>query len=148
MALFRRKRRTIRRLLIVEDEPLVAFDNEHALSAAGYRVVATVDRGEAAMPWLTAEQIDAALLDVRIAGAVVGIALARIAVERHIPILFVTGDCPPEAKALAFGCIAKPYAAADLVAAIACLDSLLQGGQPDNPPLPLTLFREAVPSRA
>ncbi len=32
------------RVLIVEDEPLIAFDNEHALIQAGYIVVATVDR--------------------------------------------------------------------------------------------------------
>ena len=41
--LFERQSHTLRRLLIVEDEPLVAFDNEHVLTDAGYQVVATVD---------------------------------------------------------------------------------------------------------
>ncbi len=41
--LFGRRQRTIRRIVVVEDEPLVAFDNEHLLSEAGYEVVATVD---------------------------------------------------------------------------------------------------------
>ena len=34
--MFGRKKRQIERLLLVEDEPLVAFDNEHALSDAGF----------------------------------------------------------------------------------------------------------------
>ena len=33
--LFGRHERTIRRILVVEDEPLVAFDNEHLLKEAG-----------------------------------------------------------------------------------------------------------------
>ena len=41
--LFAKRERRIRRILIVEDEALVAFDNEHGLTEAGYEVVATVD---------------------------------------------------------------------------------------------------------
>ena len=59
--LFERQSHTLRRLLIVEDEPLVAFDNEHVLTDAGYQVVATVDgvaevrpdpRGHSAPPFV------------------------------------------------------------------------------------------------
>jgi CheY-like chemotaxis protein len=39
--LFGKRERAIRRILIVEDEPLVAFDNEHLLRECGYEVVAT-----------------------------------------------------------------------------------------------------------
>ena len=41
---FGRKKRRIEKLLLVEDEPLVAFDNEHVLTDAGYTIVATTDR--------------------------------------------------------------------------------------------------------
>src|SRR4051812_33427823 len=41
--LFGKRERAIRRIVIVEDEPLVAFDNEHLLRESGYEVVATVD---------------------------------------------------------------------------------------------------------
>ena len=37
--LFGKRERLIRRILIVEDEPLVAFDNEYLLKDAGYEVV-------------------------------------------------------------------------------------------------------------
>ena len=42
MKLFGRKKRQFVKLLIVEDEPLVAFDTEHVLTDADYEVVATV----------------------------------------------------------------------------------------------------------
>ena len=41
--LFGKRARMINRILIVEDEPLVAFDNEHFLRDAGYVIVGTVD---------------------------------------------------------------------------------------------------------
>ena len=41
--LFGKRERRISRIMIVEDEPLVAFDNENMLQEAGYVVVATVD---------------------------------------------------------------------------------------------------------
>ena len=39
--LFGRKKRQIERLLVVEDEPLIAFDTEHVLTDASYAIVAT-----------------------------------------------------------------------------------------------------------
>ena len=42
--IFGRKKRSIVRLLVVEDEPLVAFDTEHLLTEQDYEIVATVDR--------------------------------------------------------------------------------------------------------
>ena len=101
MVLFRRKKRIIRRLLIVEDEPLVAFDNEHHLEKAGYEIAATVDSGEAAIALIGRELVDAILLDVHLAGQSSGIDVARVAGHRGIAILFVSGHCPPEAAALA-----------------------------------------------
>ena len=47
--LFGKKKRRICRLLIVEDEPLVAFDTEHFLRDEEFEIVATVDRVADAM---------------------------------------------------------------------------------------------------
>jgi len=41
--LFGRRKQVVKRILIVEDEPLTAFDNENMLGDAGYVIVATVD---------------------------------------------------------------------------------------------------------
>ena len=62
--LFGKRERTIRRIVIVEDEPLVAFDNEHMLSEAGYDVVATVDNLADATRVIQEEEIDLILTDI------------------------------------------------------------------------------------
>lgn len=143
MALFKRHRRAIQRILIVEDEPLVAFDNEHQLGLAGYEVVATIDRGEDALRYLTPASIDAVVLDVGLAGEINGIAVAIAAAGEGIPVLFVTGQCPGEAKPYAHACLSKPYSPAALVAALAAVDALVQGREPDAVPPGLALFRTA-----
>lgn len=43
MQLFGRKKRWIQRVLVVEDEPLIAFETEYFLRDEGFRIVATVD---------------------------------------------------------------------------------------------------------
>ena len=45
----RTPRKAVRSILVVEDEPLVAFDNEHALEQAGYMVLVALD-GRSASP--------------------------------------------------------------------------------------------------
>ncbi len=144
VALFRRTKRAIRRLLVVEDEPLVAFDNEHALRAAGYEIVATVDRGERALALLDGDAMDAVVLDVGLAGSISGIDVAKAAAALDIPVLFVTGRCPGEARPFAYGCLSKPYLPGHLVAALVAVDALVRGEAPGDLPPGLALFREPV----
>ena len=66
--LFGKRKQVVKRILIVEDEPLTAFDNENMLGDAGYEVVATVDDLEEAIEVLDREQIDLILSDVRLRG--------------------------------------------------------------------------------
>ena len=79
--LFGKRERLIRRILVVEDEPLVAFDNEYLLADAGYEVVATVDSPAAAREVIEREPLDLVLTDIRLAGEGDGTGVARIA--RH-----------------------------------------------------------------
>lgn len=127
-------------VLIVEDEPLVAFENEHALAQAGYRVVATVDRHADARAALAAGGIDLVVADIALSGGGNGIDVARDAGEYGIPVLFVTGHCPEEARTLAIGCLAKPYAPRDLVRAIRVAEGVIAGEQTLTLPLAMTLF--------
>src|SRR5918997_6489339 len=107
--LFRRRERTIRRILNVEDEPLVAFDNEYMLGEAGYEVVATVDNLADAQKAIDEEDIDLILSDIKLRGDGDGMDVARAAAARGVPVLFVTGNCPAEARSLGVGILAKPY---------------------------------------
>ena len=136
----RTRARAVKRILIVEDEPLVAFDNEHVLADSGFVVVATVDTALEAERLIAAGGIDLVTSDVRLSGAGSGVDVARAAHAAGIPVLFVTGNCPLEAQALAAGCLAKPYSARELVGAIAAVASHVGGKTPSRLPRGLTLF--------
>lgn len=137
---FGRRQRSRSRILIVEDEPLVAFENEHFLGEAGYEVVATVDRCADALAALERGGIDLVVTDVRLSGEGSGIDVARAAGAQGLPVLFVTGACPEEARELAVGCLAKPYPARDLLAAIEAVEDKAAGRAPRRVPKGLSLF--------
>src|SRR4028118_820621 len=97
--LFGKRERAISRILVVEDEPLVAFDNEHLLQDAGYEVVGTVDSLDDARRLIEElEEIDLVLTDITLSGDGSGIEVAEAAFAKGVPVLFVTGSCPPNAK--------------------------------------------------
>ena len=64
--LFGKRKQVVKRILIVEDEPLTAFDNENMLGDAGYEIVATVDDLDEALEVLEREEVDLILSDVRL----------------------------------------------------------------------------------
>jgi DNA-binding response OmpR family regulator len=139
--LFGRKKRRIEHLLLVEDEPLVAFDTEHFLRESGFTIVATVDSVADATRIVDSHDVlDLVLADINLADGS-GIEVARNAFARGIPVLFVTGACPADARALAAGCLAKPYAQRDLVLAIDAIEAVLEGGKiPRRLPSSFNLF--------
>lgn len=143
--LFGRRKRVVKRILIVEDEPLTAFDNENSLGDAGYEVVATVDDLEEALRVLDREVVHLILSDVRLRGDRTGIELATAARRRGVPTLFATGHSYPGAAEIAVGCVMKPYSERQLIKAIEAVDRHLQG-QAVKPPRGVELF--AISGRA
>ena len=141
--LFGKRERLIRRIMIVEDEPLTAFDNEHGLIEAGYEVVATVDSHEEAVIVLAREPLDLVVTDIGLAGDGDGHDVARAAGAKGVPVLFVTGRPNDAGKALALGCLAKPYSTGVLATSLGVIDRVLQGRKPRRLPVGLTLFEPA-----
>jgi CheY-like chemotaxis protein len=137
--LFGKRKQVVKRILVVEDEPLTAFDNENMLSDAGYEVVATVDGLEDALDVLEREQIDLILSDLRLRKDQTGIELARAAKDKGVPTLFATGHSYPGASEVAIGCVTKPYTERQLCKAIECVDRHLQGERV-KPPKGVELF--------
>ncbi|KRC82826.1 response regulator [Sphingomonas sp. Root241] len=138
--LFAKKKRRIERILLVEDEPLEAFDTEHFLNGEGFTIVATVDSVADALAWIDdEEEIDLVLVDVRLSDGN-GVDVAHAAKARGIEALFVTGDCPPEARWLAAGWLAKPYPQRDLLGAIEAIETLIGGKRPEKLPGSFSLF--------
>ena len=141
--MFAKRERAVRRILIVEDEPLVAFDNEHLLRECGYEVVATVDTLAEAVRVLGEEEVDLVLSDIQLNGDGDGMDVARAAGARQVPVLFVTGNCPLEARGLGMGCLAKPYTDKVMKNALEALDRKLQGKSVKRLPAGLSLYEEA-----
>jgi two-component system, response regulator PdtaR len=125
--LFGKRKQVVKRILIVEDEPLTAFDNENALGDAGYEIVATVDDLDEALNVLEREEVHLVLSDVRLRRQQTGIQLAKHARQRGVPTLFATGHAYPAASEIAVGCLMKPYTERQLTKAIDCVDRHLQG---------------------
>src|SRR5262245_8105728 len=131
--LFGKRKRIVNKILIVEDEPLTAFDNEMMLADAGYEVVATLDQFDDAVEALKEKKVDLILSDVRLRGERTGIELAQVAKNRGVPILFVTGYPPDNAAELAVGCLMKPYNERKLKAALAAVERHLAGEKAKPP---------------
>jgi CheY-like chemotaxis protein len=86
------QRRTLegKRILVIEDEPLVSMEMEANLAAAGCEIVgpaATLDRAKALVE---AADYDAALVDVNLKGEPVD-ELAMLLTKKNRPFAFVTG---------------------------------------------------------
>src|SRR5499427_6061440 len=99
-----------RRVLIVEDEAMIAGLIQSILSTAGWSVVGPVATLERALETIELERLDAALLDVRINGHD-AFAVADVLMARRIPFIFVSGftrkQMPPRYRDCAY--IAKPF---------------------------------------
>ncbi len=142
--MFRRSRQEqgdgIRRILIVEDDALIAFDNEHLLNEAGFSIVATVDNATDALRLIAVGGIDLVVSDVKLRGEGNGVDIARAAHGAGIALLFVCAQCPDEAHSVAVGCLAKPYTQRDLLGSIEAVAAARSGDRTVRLPRSLTLF--------
>lgn len=103
------------RVLLVEDERLIAVDIRVRLESAGHEVCAIARDAESAYSQLVKHQPDIALMDIRIQGPVDGIEVAlRFRRDFDLPIIFLTSSSDPESyarakKARPHGYILKPF---------------------------------------
>ena len=87
-----------KKILIVEDEPLVGMMLAENVRDLGCQVSRIVTTGEAAMRAVEQERPDAILMDINIEGPLDGIETAKAIMigQDEIPILFFTGYQDPE----------------------------------------------------
>src|SRR5687768_2296451 len=84
------------RILIVEDEPLVAKTLSKKVTNLGYEVSGIAATGNAGLESLHASRPDLSLTDIALEGPMDGIEFARIATEEHgVPVVYVTGYADP-----------------------------------------------------
>jgi CheY-like chemotaxis protein len=82
---------SVTRILVVEDEPLIAMMLEDFLDVLGKEAVATVDTVATALEALDSHQIDAAILDVNLRGGEKSTPVAEALDARGIPFVFASG---------------------------------------------------------
>lgn len=97
------------RVLVVEDEAILALALQDMLEALGCWVVGVAARVEAALELAQRSDFDLALLDVNLAGERVD-PVARAVAARGLPLVFATGHEPgPALRALSGLVLDKPY---------------------------------------
>lgn len=106
------------KIVVVEDEPLIADDIADRLEKHGYEVVGIADKADEALRIIEKEKPDLALLDVNIEGNVDGIGLAA---QLTIPFVFLTSYYDQKTLDRAkltspSGYIVKPFKERDLIA--------------------------------
>jgi PAS domain S-box-containing protein len=112
------------RVLIVEDERIVALDMQSQLQNMGYAVQEIVSYGEDAVHRVAAGRPDLVLMDIHLKGEMDGIEAAhRIRTQFDIPVIYLTAfadqDTLDRAKLTApFGYVLKPFEERELRATI------------------------------
>jgi CheY-like chemotaxis protein len=120
-----------RRVLIVEDEQIVAADLESKLTRMGYSVVGTAASGEEAIRLAGEEKPEIVVMDIQLQGAMKGTEAAE-QIQRNLgsKILLVTAFAgvfarDPKLRQLPWKCISKPFSLVQLQSA---LDAMAREG--------------------
>ena len=108
------------KILIVEDETIVAKDISQQLTSLGYEVVGHATEGEQAIAMAGQLRPDLILMDIQLAGAMDGIAAAQVILTQYrLPVVFLTAFNADEVIARAkltepYGYILKPFSEREL----------------------------------
>ena len=103
------------RILIVEDEQIVAQDIEQTLVDLGYRIAGVTASGEEALDLAGREETDLALMDIMLAGPMDGVRAAKVLKSRFdIPVIYLTAYTNQETFERAkgtdpYGYLVKPF---------------------------------------
>jgi PAS domain S-box-containing protein len=112
------------KLLIVEDEPIVALDLQQELEELGCEVTGLAESADAALMSVEENRPDLALMDIRIDGSLDGIQAARLLRHAYqVPVVFLTSYSDKEtlvraAQELPYGYLTKPFRSRELHAAL------------------------------
>lgn len=112
------------KILVVEDEALIADHIAMCLEHAGHEIVCICDNGKETLDYLSANRPDLILLDINLNGGIDGVDIANIInAKYHIPFVFLTSNSDSgtvERVKLTHpaGFITKPYTADELRAGV------------------------------
>jgi len=104
------------RVLVVEDEWLIAEDHVSSLKDAGFEIVGPASSVKTALRLIQNEHIDVALLDIGLNGET-SYPIADVLKARGVPFAFLSGFVDKDIPVHLRGCriLAKPAATASLI---------------------------------
>jgi CheY-like chemotaxis protein len=105
-----------RRVLVVDDEALVAMLLEDMLLDLGHEVVGPALNLQEALELAGSEPLDAAILDLNLGQGKLSLPVAELLEERGVPFVFATGygaDAPVGSVSHS-GLLAKPFVTEDV----------------------------------
>ena len=108
------------RIMVVEDERIVAMDTEELLRGLGYQVCSGAASGEEAVLSANRQNPDLVLMDIRLGGEIDGIKAAEVMRGKlDVPVIFLTAFSDDETLDRAkrtgpFGYLLKPFKEDDL----------------------------------
>ncbi|MBR0565508.1 EAL domain-containing protein [Azoarcus sp. L1K30] len=112
------------KLMLVEDERVVAFDLKNQLQSLGYQVGAMVGSGEKALSCVAEVAPDLVLMDIHLEGVMDGVqAATEIQAVHQIPVIYLTAFAEEDTLRRAldsrpFGYLVKPWDIRELHASI------------------------------
>ncbi|QWR78952.1 response regulator [Candidatus Magnetomonas plexicatena] len=112
------------RILVVEDERIIAREIEERLKRMGFSVIGIVSSGESALQKIPEELPDLVLMDIRLRGDIDGIEAAKhIRGKYDIPVIFLTAHSDKATLERAkvtqpYGYLLKPFHEKDISATI------------------------------
>jgi two-component SAPR family response regulator len=125
------------KVLIIEDEVLLAMELEREVEANGCEVVGSAADSKGAMSLIASVHPDFAFVDINLLDGPTGIDVGRHLASIGIPYVFVSGNLKriPDDFAGAIGAIEKPYTMNGIQNAIEYLKAVIAGtAQPKVPP--------------
>ena len=132
------------KVLIVEDEALLALELESEVEIAGHEVVGVALSSAQARDLMQSTQPDFAFVDIHLVDGPTGIDVGRDLAGNGVPYVFVSGNIkklPPD-FAGALGAIEKPYTMNGMKNALEYLTAVVEGDQALQPPASLVLAPE------
>ena len=117
-------RNTPPRILIVEDESIVAFNLQQRLSQLGYDVPAVAVSGQESLALVHSTRPDLVLMDIHIEGDMDGIDVAaRLKNDHPVPVIYLTAYSEDSTLERArqttpYGYLIKPFSERELHATI------------------------------
>jgi len=125
------------RVLIVEDDSIIALNVEQVLAAAGFDVCGVATSQAEALTLADEIRPDFALVDIELSPGDGRVVAKQLFQAHHTAVVFATAQCDDVRSLSATGavvCLPKPYLAEDVPDALRVAADIVEGHPPDRLP--------------